>query len=71
MASLVRLKQNEQTIMRNIAHMDQLNRHLIQEITGLKQDRHAIEARIRYELGAIKPDEIFIMLMNPEYSARK
>ena len=71
LTSLVRLKQDEQNTMRNITRMEQLNQHLIQEITSLKQNRHAIEAHIRYKLGAIKADEIFIMLVDPEPSAKK
>jgi len=41
------------------------NRSLEAEVHDLQQGTGAIEERARYELGLIKPDEIFVQLAEP------
>jgi cell division protein FtsB len=41
------------------------NAQLAAEVTDLKTGYAAIEARARYELGMIKPDEVFFQVMEP------
>ena len=39
------------------------NQILAAEIDNLKHGQHALEARARYELGMIKPDEVYYRLV--------
>ena len=41
------------------------NRALAGEVQDLKQGTGAIEERARYELGMMKPDEIFVQIAEP------
>jgi cell division protein FtsB len=41
------------------------NRALAGEVQDLKQGTGAIEERARYELGMIRPDEIFVQIAEP------
>jgi cell division protein FtsB len=47
------------------ARLDQRNRALEGEVRDLKQGLVAIEERARYELGMVRPDEIFVQINQP------
>ncbi|MFM1988549.1 MAG: hypothetical protein RJA99_1506 [Pseudomonadota bacterium] len=51
------------------ARMLERNRALEGEVRDLKQGTVAIEERARYELGMMKPDEIFVQIAEPGTSA--
>jgi cell division protein FtsB len=48
------------------ARLQQRNRALDGEVRDLKQGFDALEERARYELGMIKPDEVFFQIVPPE-----
>jgi cell division protein FtsB len=51
------------------ARLLERNRALEGEVRDLKQGTVAIEERARYELGMMKPDEIFVQITEPGASA--
>ena len=51
------------------ARLLERNRALEGEVRDLKQGTVAIEERARYELGMMKPDEIFVQIAEPGASA--
>lgn len=53
------------------ARMLERNRALEGEVRDLKQGTGAIEERSRYELGMMKPDEIFVQIAEPGASAQR
>jgi cell division protein FtsB len=48
------------------AKLESRNRALDAEVRDLKQGTEAVEERARYELGMIKPDEIFFQVLPPQ-----
>jgi cell division protein FtsB len=48
------------------AGLEERNRGLAAEVSDLKQGSEAIEERARYELGMIKPDEVFFQVIPRE-----
>lgn len=48
--------------------LERRNRALGAEVRDLKQGLEAIEERARYELGLVKPDEIFFQILQPPVS---
>jgi cell division protein FtsB len=51
------------------ARLFERNRALEGEVRDLKQGTVAIEERARYELGMMKPDEIFVQIAEPGTTA--
>ncbi|HYF58602.1 MAG TPA: cell division protein FtsB [Burkholderiaceae bacterium] len=47
------------------ARLQERNRALEAEVRDLRQGTGAIEERARYELGMIRPDEIFVQVAEP------
>ena len=45
--------------------LEQRNQALGAEVRDLKQGFEAIEERARYELGMVKPDEVFFQVLEP------
>ena len=45
--------------------IEQRNQALGAEVRDLKQGFEAIEERARYELGMVKPDEVFFQVLEP------
>ena len=46
------------------------NAALAAEVRDLKQGTEAIEERARYELGLIRPDEVFFQYQDPPHAGR-
>jgi cell division protein FtsB len=46
------------------------NQALLAEVRDLKEGLEAIEERARFELGLIKPDEVFFQVLDPKPALR-
>lgn len=65
-ADIVRLDReiNAQTVENE--RLEQRNKVIAAEVRGLKSGLDAVEERAREDLGMIKPDETFYMVVEPE-----
>jgi cell division protein FtsB len=63
-------------VERQLVHQNKANERLVErnralegEVKDLKQGTGAIEERARYELGMMRPDEVFVQVSDPSAAA--
>jgi cell division protein FtsB len=66
LAHLTRLHHDIQKQESENARLQERNRLLIAEVTGLKNEDDAMEERARNDLGMIRKGETFFMVMQPQ-----
>jgi cell division protein FtsB len=59
-----RLENKLETEKAKTVQLERRNAGLAAEVTDLKQGTEAIEERARYELGMIRPDEVFFQVVD-------
>ena len=65
-ADVVHLKQEIADQQRENEHLKQRNDIIAAEVTALKSGLGAVEERAREDLGMIKPNETFFMVVEPD-----
>jgi cell division protein FtsB len=70
----VRAWDNDRQLAAQQAHNHRLqerNDALEADVRDLKQGSEAIEERARFELGMVRPDEVFVQIVEPRTEARR
>jgi len=68
--NVLRLKSNIQAKMLEVEQLKQRNQRLDAEVRALKNFPESLEERARSELGMIKPNETFFLIIDPNTEAR-